>query len=126
MCAADELCTPDVRDGLDFRQRLILRTLVVDEAMASATPASSKVIMERIAATGECSPNDLYSRLVNMMQDWKARYPLVSTLGHCGSIAGLPPPEPEQNKPFLSDFAIAVLNDKVDPTSGPRLQSGGS
>ena len=103
---------PDVRDGLKPVQRRILAAMNDLHLGPSAQHRKSAKIAGD--TSGNYHPHGeqvIYPTMVNMAQDFKARYPLIDAQGNMGSIDGDPPAAMRYTEMRMSHFAIEMLDD---------------
>ena len=103
---------PDVRDGLKPSQRRIL----VAMHDLNLGPRAKHRKCAKIAGdtSGNYHPHGesvIYPTLVNMGQDWKARYRLIDKQGNFGSIDGDPPAAMRYTEARMTAAAVAMLED---------------
>jgi DNA gyrase subunit A len=103
---------PDVRDGLKPSQR---RILVAMHDLNLAPRAKHRKCAKICGDTsGNYHPHGesvIYPTLVNMGQDWKARYPLIDKQGNFGSIDGDPPAAMRYTEARMTAAAMGLLDD---------------
>jgi DNA gyrase subunit A len=103
---------PDVRDGLKPVQRRILSAMNDLHLGPSAQHRKSAKIAGD--TSGNYHPHGeqvIYPTMVNMAQDFKARYPLIDAQGNMGSIDGDPPAAMRYTEMRMSPFAMEMLED---------------
>ncbi len=103
---------PDVRDGLKPSQRRIL--VAMNDLHLSPRSRHRKCAKIAGDTSGNYHPHGesvIYPTLVNMGQDWKARYMLVDKQGNFGSIDGDPPAAMRYTEARMTAAAIAMLED---------------
>ena len=103
---------PDVRDGLKPSQRRIL----VAMHDLNLTPGRKQIKCAKICGdtSGNYHPHGesvIYPTLVNMGQDWKARYMFVDKQGNFGSIEGDPPAAMRYTEARMTHAAMAMMED---------------
>ncbi|MHC4415392.1 MAG: DNA gyrase subunit A [Planctomycetota bacterium] len=103
---------PDVRDGLKPSQRRIL----VAMHDLNLGPRAKHRKCAKIAGdtSGNYHPHGesvIYPTLVNMGQDWKARYRLIDKQGNFGSIDGDPPAAMRYTEARMTAAAVGMLED---------------
>lgn len=103
---------PDVRDGLKPVQRRILSAMNdLHLGPAAQHRKSAKIAGD---TSGNYHPHGeqvIYPTMVNMAQDFKARYPLIDAQGNMGSIDGDPPAAMRYTEMRMSPFAMEMLED---------------
>ena len=103
---------PDVRDGLKPVQRRILAAMNDLHLGPSAQHRKSAKIAGD--TSGNYHPHGeqvIYPTMVNMAQEFKARYPLIDAQGNMGSIDGDPPAAMRYTEMRMSPFAMEMLED---------------
>lgn len=103
---------PDVKDGLKPVQRRILVAMNDLHLGPSAQHRKSAKIAGD--TSGNYHPHGeqvIYPTMVNMAQDFKARYPLIDGQGNMGSIDGDPPAAMRYTEMRMSPFAMEMLED---------------
>ena len=103
---------PDVKDGLKPVQRRILAAMNDLHLGPSAQHRKSAKIAGD--TSGNYHPHGeqvIYPTMVNMAQDFKARYPLIDAQGNMGSIDGDPPAAMRYTEMRMSPFAMEMLED---------------
>jgi|LSQX01.2.fsa_nt_gb DNA gyrase subunit A len=103
---------PDVKDGLKPVQRRILSAMNDLHLGPSAQHRKSAKIAGD--TSGNYHPHGeqvIYPTMVNMAQDFKARYPLIDAQGNMGSIDGDPPAAMRYTEMRMSPFAVEMLED---------------
>jgi len=103
---------PDVRDGLKPVQRRILVAMNDLHLGPSAQHRKSAKIAGD--TSGNYHPHGeqvIYPTMVNMAQDFNARYPLIDGQGNMGSIDGDPPAAMRYTEMRMSPFAMEMLED---------------
>ena len=103
---------PDARDGLKPVQRRILAAMYDLHLGPSAQHRKSAKIAGD--TSGNYHPHGeqvIYPTMVNMAQDFKARYPLIDAQGNMGSIDGDPPAAMRYTEMRMSHFAVEMLDD---------------
>ncbi|MFM1805241.1 MAG: gyrase subunit [Planctomycetota bacterium] len=103
---------PDVRDGLKPSQRRIL--VAMNDLRLS--PGRKQIKCAKICGdtSGNYHPHGesvIYPTLVNMGQDWKARYMFVDKQGNFGSIEGDPPAAMRYTEARMTHAAMAMMED---------------
>ena len=103
---------PDVRDGLKPSQRRIL--VAMNDLKLS--PGRKQIKCAKICGdtSGNYHPHGesvIYPTLVNMGQDWKARYMFVDKQGNFGSIEGDPPAAMRYTEARMTHAAMAMMED---------------
>ncbi len=103
---------PDVRDGLKPSQRRIL--VAMHDLRLS--PGKKHIKCAKICGdtSGNYHPHGesvIYPTLVNMGQDWKARYMFVDKQGNFGSIEGDPPAAMRYTEARMTHAAMAMMED---------------
>ena len=103
---------PDVRDGLKPSQRRIL----VAMHDLKLSPGRNQIKCAKICGdtSGNYHPHGesvIYPTLVNMGQDWKARYMFVDKQGNFGSIEGDPPAAMRYTEARMTHAAMAMMED---------------
>ncbi len=103
---------PDVRDGLKPSQRRIL--VAMNDLKLS--PGRKQIKCAKICGdtSGNYHPHGesvIYPTLVNMGQDWKARYMFVDKQGNFGSIEGDPPAAMRYTEARMTATAMAMMED---------------
>ena len=103
---------PDVRDGLKPVQR---RALVAMNDLHLGPSAqhrkSAKIAGEIMGNYHPHGDSAIYQTMVNMAQDFKARYPMIDAQGNMGSIDGDPPAAMRYTEMRMSPFAMELLED---------------
>ncbi len=103
---------PDVKDGLKPVQR---RALVAMNDLhlgpSSQHRKSAKIAGEVMGNYHPHGDAAIYMTMVNMAQDFKARYPLIDAQGNMGSIDGDPPAAMRYTEMRMSPFAMELLED---------------
>lgn len=103
---------PDVRDGLKPVQR---RALVAMNDLhlgpSSQHRKSAKIAGEIMGNYHPHGDAAIYMTMVNMAQEFKARYPLIDAQGNMGSIDGDPPAAMRYTEMRMSPFAMELLED---------------
>jgi len=103
---------PDVRDGLKPVQR---RALVAMNDLHLGPSAqhrkSAKIAGEIMGNYHPHGDSAIYQTMVNMAQDFKARYPMIDAQGNMGSIDGDPPAAMRYTEMRMSAFAMELLED---------------
>jgi len=103
---------PDVRDGLKPSQRRIL--VAMNDLHLSPRAKHRKCAKIAGDTSGNYHPHGesvIYPTLVNMGQDWKARYLLVDKQGNFGSIDGDPPAAMRYTEARMTAATVAMLED---------------
>lgn len=103
---------PDVGDGLKPVQRRIL-TAMNDLHLGPSTQhrKCAKIAGEVMGNYHPHGDAAIYMTMVNMAQDFKARYPLMDAQGNMGSIDGDPPAAMRYTEMRMSPFAMEMLED---------------
>jgi len=103
---------PDVRDGLKPSQRRIL--VAMNDLNLGPRAKHRKCAKIAGDTSGNYHPHGesvIYPTLVNMGQNWKARYMLVDKQGNFGSIDGDPPAAMRYTEARMTAATVALLED---------------
>ena len=103
---------PDVRDGLKPSQRRIL--VAMNDLNLGPRAKHRKCAKIAGDTSGNYHPHGesvIYPTLVNMGQNWKARYMLVDKQGNFGSIDGDPPAAMRYTEARMTAATMALLED---------------
>jgi len=103
---------PDVRDGLKPSQRRIL--VAMNDLNLKPGRKHTKcagIVGETMKKYHPHGDGAIYPTLVNLAQDWKTRYLLVSKQGNFGSIDPDPPAAMRYTEARLNAHAVEVLDD---------------
>ncbi len=103
---------PDVRDGLKPSQRRIL--VAMNDLNLGPRAKHRKCAKIAGDTSGNYHPHGesvIYPTLVNMGQNWKARYLLVDKQGNFGSIDGDPPAAMRYTEARMTAGTVALLED---------------
>lgn len=103
---------PDVKDGLKPSQRRVLvamRDLTLWPA--GATRKSAKIVGEAMGSYHPHGDQAIYQTLVNMVQPFTMRYPLVHGQGNFGSIDGDVAASMRYTEAKFSKIAVELLKD---------------
>lgn len=112
MDVLEDRALPDVRDGLKPVQRRILYSMHNQNLRASGPFMKSARTVGNVL--GELHPHgdqSVYDAMINLGQDWKARYPLVAIHGNAGSPDGDPPAAMRYTEAKLSRYGEKMLQD---------------
>ena len=103
---------PDVRDGLKPSQRRIL--VAMNDLNLGPRAKHRKCAKIAGDTSGNYHPHGesvIYPTLVNMGQNWKARYMLVDKQGNFGSIDGDPPAAMRYTEARMTAATVTLLED---------------
>ena len=112
MSTITDRALPDVRDGLKPSQRRIL--IAMNDLNLGPRSKFRKCAKIAGDTSGNYHPHGesvIYPTLVNMGQDWKARYRLIDKQGNFGSIDGDPPAAMRYTEARLTAAAVGMLQD---------------
>ena len=112
MSTITDRALPDVRDGLKPSQRRIL--VAMNDLNLGPRARHRKCAKIAGDTSGNYHPHGesvIYPTLVNMGQDWKARYLLVDKQGNFGSIDGDPPAAMRYTEARMTAATVAMLED---------------
>ena len=80
---------PDVRDGLKPVQRRILYSMSeLNNTPDKPHRKCARIVGDTMGKYHPHGDSSIYGALVNMAQDWAARYPMVDGHGNFGSVDG--------------------------------------
>ena len=112
MSTITDRALPDVRDGLKPSQRRIL--IAMNDLNLGPRTKFRKCAKIAGDTSGNYHPHGesvIYPTLVNMGQNWKARYRLIDKQGNFGSIDGDPPAAMRYTEARLTATAVGMLQD---------------
>lgn len=112
MSVITDRALPDARDGLKPVHRRILYSMHQNGLTSSARfKKSATVVGDVLGSYHPHSDSSVYEAMVNLAQDFKTRYPLVSGQGNFGSIDGDGPAAYRYTEAKMSRISGEMLRD---------------
>ena len=103
---------PNVEDGLKPVQRRILYSMYELGLFSAKTyKKSARIVGNCLGQYHPHSDTSVYDALVNLVQDFKTRYPLIDGHGNYGSLDQDPPAAMRYTEARLTKYAETMLND---------------
>ncbi|MBC7982130.1 DNA gyrase subunit A [Candidatus Parcubacteria bacterium] len=112
MSVITDRALPDIRDGLKPVQRRILFAMSKLGLLPTAKfQKSAKVVGETMGNYHPHGDAAIYQTMVNMVQDFNMRYPLVWGQGNFGNIDGYPAAASRYTESKLNKISVHMLGD---------------
>ena len=103
---------PDVRDGLKpVQRRIIFAMYKMGLNFSSKTKKSANVIGDVLGKYHPHGDSSVYDAMVNMVQPFKSRYPLIIGQGNFGSLDGDPAAAYRYTEAKMSKIAELLIED---------------
>ncbi|CUP76410.1 DNA gyrase subunit A [Blautia obeum] len=103
---------PDVRDGLKPVQRRVLYSMIeLNNGPDKPHRKCARIVGDTMGKYHPHGDSSIYGALVNMVQDWSTRYPLVDGHGNFGSVDGDGAAAMRYTEARLSKISMEMLAD---------------
>ena len=103
---------PDVRDGLKPVQRRVLFSMIeLNNGPDKPHRKCARIVGDTMGKYHPHGDSSIYGALVNMAQEWSARYPLVDGHGNFGSVDGDGAAAMRYTEARLSKISMEMLAD---------------
>lgn len=103
---------PDIRDGLKPVQRRVLYSMIeLNNGPDKPHRKCARIVGDTMGKYHPHGDSSIYGALVNMVQEWSMRYPLVDGHGNFGSIDGDGAAAMRYTEARLSKIAMEMLSD---------------